>query len=120
MNRSSSLKGPLFAIAALASLPLCAATSAEPIDNSAAIRLARNEHCLRCHGIDKKKEGPSYALLAARYEGKPNAEDRLFKHVTSGEFVKLSDGHKENHKNLKGLDPAEVRNLVRWILAQGA
>lgn len=118
MKKSSSLKHSLIAITALAAIPYAAAAT-DPVDTSAAVKLARNEHCLRCHGIDKKKEGPSYALLAARYEGKPGAEDKLVKHITSGEFVKLSDGHKENHKSLKGLDPNEVHNLVRWILAQG-
>lgn len=108
----------LCAFAALA-LQSFAAQATEAVDTGAAMKLARNEHCLRCHGIDKKKEGPSYALLAARYEGKPGAEEKLFKHITSGDRVKLTDGHKENHKSLKDLNPDEVRNLVRWILAQG-
>ena len=91
----------------------------EAIDADAAIKLAKNSHCLRCHAVDKKKEGPSYSFLAARYEGKPGAEDKLLKHITSGNLVKLSDWHKENHKALENIDTAELRNLVRWILAQG-
>ncbi|MDD5250607.1 MAG: c-type cytochrome [Rhodocyclaceae bacterium] len=101
-----------------ASLP-AVAHAASDVDAGAAIRLARQDHCLRCHGVDKKKEGPSYAFLAARYEGKPGAEEKLIKHITSGELVKLSDGHKENHKVIQNANPAELRNLVRWILSQG-
>ena len=89
------------------------------VDASAAVKLAKKSNCLRCHGIEKKKEGPSYAFLAARYEGKPDAEEKLFKHITSGNLVKLTDGHKENHKVVRSMDPDEIRNLVKWILAQG-
>ena len=108
------------AIAAMA-MPAAgfAADTAVTVDSDAAVKLAKDAHCLRCHGVDKKKEGPSYSLLAARYEGKPGAEDKLIKHITSGQLVKLTDGHKENHKTLQNADPAELRNLVRWILAQG-
>ena len=116
-RNTTRLLGWAIAISAL-SLPV-AGFAAEAIDGDAAVKLAKNAHCLRCHGVEKKKEGPSYAFLAARYEGKPGAEEKLMKHITSGNAVKLSDGHKENHKVLHDIDPAEFRNLVRWILAQG-
>jgi cytochrome c len=94
------------------------ACALETADAGAAVKLARQKSCLRCHGIDKKKEGPSYTLVAARYSGKPDAEEKLLRHITSGDLVKLTDGHKENHKMLQKTDPEELRNLVRWILSQ--
>jgi cytochrome c551/c552 len=95
------------------------ALAAEPApDADAAIKLARSSHCLRCHGVTKKKEGPPYNVIAAFYKSNKDAEEVLTEHVTMGAKVKLSDGHKENHKSLEGQSPEQIRNLVRWILAQ--
>lgn len=87
------------------------------IDAVAAKKLARKEHCLRCHAVEKKKEGPSYQAVAYKYKGQADAVDKLTAHITSGEKVKLSDGHEENHKVTKA-NEAQVRNLIGWILAQ--
>jgi cytochrome c len=105
---------------------LCPASSAfaedaaiVKIDGAAAIKLARTDHCLRCHAVDKKKEGPTYHAIAYKYKGQPEAFDKLVKHITSGEDrVKLSDGHEETHKFDKATDIEQIKNLVRWILAQ--
>ena len=120
MNYRSNIMSPLcrWASAAVALSFPTAGFAADAVDAEAAIRLAKRTSCLRCHGVDKKKEGPSYSFLAARYAGKPDAEDKLVKHITSGERVKLTDGHNENHKALQNIDPEELRNLVRWILSQ--
>ncbi len=89
------------------------------VDADAAKELARTDHCLRCHAVNKKKEGPSYHDIAAKYKGQADAQEKLVKHITSGEdAVKLSDGHKELHKFDKSTDQAQINNLVRWILAQ--
>lgn len=88
-------------------------------DAVAAKKLARKDHCLRCHAIGKKKEGPSYQAIAYKYKGQPDAQDKLVKHITSGEDrVKLSDGHMETHKFDKTTNIDQINNLVRWILAQ--
>lgn len=93
--------------------------SAFAIDAAAAKETARHNSCLRCHSLDKKKEGPTYRAIAYKYKGQPDAADKLVKHITSGEDrVKLSDGHMEDHKVAKNADPGEVRNLIEWILAQ--
>src|SRR5450631_2293520 len=66
----------------------------EKVDAVAAKKLARTDHCLRCHAVDRKKEGPSYQTIAYKYKGQSDAQDKLVKHITSGEDrVKLSDGH---------------------------
>jgi cytochrome c len=89
------------------------------IDAEAAKKLARTDHCLRCHSVDKKKEGPTYHAIAYKYRDQPAAFDKLVKHITSGEDrVKLSDGHEETHKFDKSTDIDQIKNLVRWILAQ--
>jgi len=98
--------------------PAAVAAKPEAVDADAAIKLARSSHCLRCHGVTKKKEGPPYNVIAAFYKSNKEAEEVLIEHVTMGAKVKLSDGHKENHKSLADKTPEQIRNLVRWILAQ--
>jgi len=89
------------------------------VDAVAAKKLARTDHCLRCHAVDRKKEGPSYQAIAYKYKGQADALDKLVKHITAGEDrVKLSDGHEETHKFDKTTDIDKIRNLVSWILAQ--
>lgn len=95
------------------------ASAVDAIDADAAKALAKKDHCLRCHGIDKKKEGPTYHAIAYKYKGQVDALDKLVKHITSGEDrVKLSDGHMEDHKVDKSSSPEQVGNLIGWILAQ--
>lgn len=95
-----------------------ASAQAVDIDAVAAKKMARANSCLRCHAVDKKKEGPSYQAVAYKYKGQTDAMDKLVQHITSGEKVKLSDGHEENHKVTKVKDEAQVHNLIAWILAQ--
>jgi cytochrome c551/c552 len=117
MKVRSTLKIALFGIVPMmASFAVTAATV--PIDNEAAIKLAKSKSCLRCHGVTKKKEGPPYQVIAAFYKSNPEAEDVIFEHVTTGAKIKMSDGHKEYHKAILDKNPDEIRNLVRWILAQ--
>jgi cytochrome c len=96
---------------------LFAAPSAFAVDADAAMALARQNNCFKCHSVDKTKDGPAYKDVAAKYKGKPDAQARLFKHLTTGEMAKFPDGHEEEHKIIKAKEP-ETKNLVDWILAQ--
>ena len=92
--------------------------SAAAVDADAAQRLARQSNCLKCHAVDKKKEGPAFKDVAAKYKGKPDAHAKLVHHITSGERVKFDDGHEEEHAIVKTKDQGQIDNLVDWILAQ--
>jgi cytochrome c len=97
------------------------AHSAYALDEDAAKALAKQNNCLKCHAIDKEKDGPAYKEVAKKYKGKANAEARLIEHITSGEKAKFPDGHEEEHKIVKtspAKDMAQIKNLVQWILAQ--
>lgn len=85
-------------------------------DVAAAEALARQNNCFKCHGMEKKKDGPAFREVAAKYKGKTDAEAKLVHHLTSGEKAKFPDGHEEDHKVIKAGD-AETRNLVNWILS---
>lgn len=105
----------LAAVAAGAALSMSSPVYA--IDAVAAEKLARQEGCLRCHGIDRGKDGPAYKKIAEKYRGKADAEARLVKHLSSGEKVKFEDGHEEEHKIPKTKDQEQLKNLMQWILS---
>ena len=111
-SRASLFLGMLAATALLT-----VASPAFAIDAAAAEMLARQNGCFKCHSIDKKKDGPPYHEVAAKYKGKSGAESKLYHHVTSGEKAKFPDGHEEDHKIIKTNDTAEIKNLIGWILS---
>lgn len=100
-------------------LPIVFAVSAPAwsVDTAAAEQLAKSSGCTKCHAVDKKKDGPAYRDVAAKFKVMPDAEAKLTHHITSGEKVKFPDGHEEDHKKIKTKDPAEIKNLLAWILA---
>ena len=110
------LVSPARAGLVVAALALCFGGRAFAVDEEAARAVARQNNCFKCHGVDKKKDGPAWREIAAKYKGKPDSEERLTKHLTTGEKAKFPDGHEEDHKVIKA-DPAETKNLVQWILS---
>jgi cytochrome c len=90
---------------------------AAPVDVNAAQTLARQSKCLKCHAVDVKKEGPAWKDVAAKYLDNPGAEDKLYKHVTTGRKAKFADGHEESHPIVKTHDADRINNLVDWILS---
>lgn len=105
----------LTGIGFLATLGAAGPTAA--MDAAAAESLARKSGCLKCHGIDKKKDGPSYKSVAEKYKGKPDAVQKITEHITIPNQVEI-DGKKEDHELIKSKDPKEVRNVVDWILSR--
>lgn len=93
------------------------ARAADAFDADAAQALLKRNDCGKCHAVDKKKDGPSFKETAAKRKGKPDAEEALYKHLTTAPKVKI-DGKEEEHKMIKAKDEAEIRNLIRWILAR--
>jgi cytochrome c len=103
----------LAACAAVAGLPVTA--TAAP-DADAAQALLKKSECMKCHAIDKKKDGTPFKEVAKKYKGKADAEDTLIKHMTSKPMVEI-DGKKEEHRAIKSSDGAEIRNTAQWILS---
>lgn len=96
---------------------LAASHAVAAVDADAAQATLKKSDCLKCHSLDKKKDGPSFKETAKKYKGKADAEDKLTKHVTTSPMVEI-DGKKEEHKSLKTKDAGEIKNVVQWILAQ--
>ncbi len=105
----------MFSIGLLVGIAFCA--TAHAADDAAAEALARKSGCFKCHAIDKKKDGPPYKEIAAKYKGKGDAEQKLSTHITTAPTVKI-DGKEEEHEMLKSKDPADVKNVVQWILSR--
>lgn len=116
MNRPVLPMRPL-ATVVFAMAGLIAATSASAADEEAAKELARQNNCFKCHSVSKAKDGPAWKDVAVKYKGKADAQERIYKHLTTGEKAKFADGHEEDHKIIKAKDPAEIKNLVDWILS---
>lgn len=85
-------------------------------DADAAQALMKKSDCFKCHATDKKKDGPSFKETAKKYKGKADAEDKLFKHMTTKPMIEV-DGKKEEHRAIKSSDSAEIKNVVQWILS---
>jgi cytochrome c len=94
----------LTGIALVLSLPAFSAVDAEA--------LAKDSKCLKCHAVAKKKDGPAFRDIAAKFRSDPEAQGKLLHHLTSGERVKFPDGHEEEHKKVTD-DSARV--LINWI-----
>ena len=61
--------------------------------------------CLNCHDMDKKKVGPAYKDVAAKYKGKQGAEGEL--------VAKIKEG--KGHPKVAASD-AELQAAVRHVL----
>ncbi|MBD5801353.1 Cytochrome c-551 precursor [Azoarcus sp. Aa7] len=105
-----------FFVVAMALAASAASLPAAAVDAAAADALVRKSKCLTCHAVDKKKDGPAFKETAGKYKGKPEAMEKLTKHVTVPSKVKV-EGKEEDHETLKTEDPAAVKNVVEWILS---
>lgn len=92
------------------------AAAAPGVDEDAARALAKKSDCFKCHTVDQKKDGPAYREVAKKWRGKPDAEAKLYTHMTTSPKVKI-DGEEENHQMVKSKNDAEINNLVRFILS---
>lgn len=105
-----------FFVVAMALAASATSLPAAALDAAAADALVRKSKCLTCHAVDKKKDGPAFKETAGKYKGKPEAMEKLTKHVTVPSKVKV-EGKEEDHETLKTEDPAAVKNVVEWILS---
>ena len=79
--------------------------------------LMKRSGCFRCHAVDRAKVGPAYKDVAAKYRGAPDAEQRLFIHLTTGPKIKV-DGQEEEHVAMTKVAEADIRAVARWILSR--
>lgn len=78
--------------------------------------LMKKSNCFKCHSVTKKKDGPPYKEIAAKYREKPDPAEKLYTHLTTNPKVKI-DGKEEEHTSLKTKNEADIRKVVQWILS---
>jgi cytochrome c len=113
MKSSLSLLGASMVLALASFSPAHAS-----VDADAAQALLKKNDCTKCHTVDKTKKGPSWKKVSAKYKGKADGQEKVIKNMTTGLKVKLEDGTEEEHKVIDTKDPAALKNLADWILAQ--
>jgi cytochrome c len=67
-----------FPLLALAGLLACAGPARADMD------LVIKKNCLACHQVDKRKYGPNFKEVAAKYADQKNAADMLAKKIRRG------------------------------------
>jgi len=67
--------------------------------------------CLGCHEVDKKKVGPAFKDVAAKYKGNKDAEGNIVKALKDG---KVGD---KAHPKAVGSD-AELKAAAQYVLSQ--
>lgn len=97
-------------IVSLSVVGLMFAGSAMAVDMPA----AGKAKCGMCHAIDKKKIGPAWKDVAAKYKGKADAEKTLIAHITKGGQF----GWKMSNMPPKGLgaSDAQIASLAKFIV----
>jgi hypothetical protein len=64
----------MFALGLCLVAGLGAPTQAWSVDAAAATALLEESKCVKCHAMAKKKDGPAYRDVAAKFRGDPEAE----------------------------------------------
>lgn len=73
-------------------------------------------NCVGCHDFDASSGGPSFAAIARRYAGQPNAAAMLAGHIRDGSRGAWGQGTMPPHADLT---PAQAAGMADWILAHG-
>ena len=115
VTRLSQLLRSLLAIG-FTSVVLTAQTQAA-VDVPAAEEMMKVSRCNKCHSLDKKKVGPSFKEVAAKYRDKADGEAKLVTHLTTGPMIEV-DGAKEAHSKVKSTNNAAIKNLAQYILTR--
>ena len=79
---------------------------AGPVQAQSGADVVKAKGCANCHELDKKKMGPSYKDLAAKYKDDKDAGDKL--------AAKLKDG--KGHMKVAASD-AELKAAVQYVLS---
>lgn len=106
---------PTHIVALLGMLGLLALNAPSAVADDA-LALATKNQCMTCHKLEGKLVGPAYKDVAAKYQGDPEALDKLTAKVRNG--GKGVWGQIPMPPNKKISDD-DLKAVVTWILGQG-
>ncbi len=92
-------------IAAGMAFAMFQATANAAVDEEWAKSGAKEHGCLNCHAIDKKKMGPAWQDVGAKYNGK-----------TAADLAASIKGKPIHAKPTKDMPAKEVEQMAEWIL----
>lgn len=93
----------------------CGWVIAAPVDSARAERIAERSLCLGCHKIEGKSVGPSFQLIAKRYQQNPKAIELLTGKVKNGGSGNW--GVVAMPANAKNIRDEDLQIVLQWILA---
>jgi cytochrome c len=70
--------------------------------------LLKSKGCLGCHDVDKKKVGPAFKDVAAKYKGKSDAVATITAELKNG----------KGHPVKVAASDAELKTLIEYVLAR--
>jgi cytochrome c len=97
------MKSMLMVMAAAGALMVTGAANAQSAQD-----LAKAKNCTNCHELDKKKVGPAFKDVAAKYKDNKDAEVKL--------IAALKEG--KGHPVKVAASDAELKTLVDYVLSQ--
>ena len=77
--------------------------------------LAQKANCMTCHALDKKKLGPSFKDIAAKYKDDKGAQAALEKKVRSGGGGAW--GKMPMPATANSVSDGDIKSIVGWVLS---
>lgn len=88
------------------------------VDAAAMMALAQSAGCLACHALHHTKVAPSYAKIARRFHGQPNALQTLQSAILNGHSGTWGLVPMPSYGGAQNLlTPTQAENLARWVLS---
>lgn len=69
--------------------------------------LVKSKNCLACHDMEKKKMGPAFKDIAAKYSGNKEAEAKLVTALQTG----------KGHPSKVAATDDELKTMVQYVLS---
>lgn len=79
----------------------------------ASLELATKSKCIACHDVEKKKMGPTFKEISAKYKGQSGADAMLTTSIEKGVKGKWGKVPMPAQK----VTPADAQALSKWILS---
>lgn len=87
-------------------------------DDKAVESALKKNKCTTCHSADKKKVGPSYKEIAAKYKGNADAEQAIVTHLSTSPNVDVGGGKQQPHPSVKKATDEQLRAVAQYILSK--
>jgi cytochrome c len=104
-------------IALLASLSILGLSAAPLAHATDAEEIYKTSGCAACHTVDKKRMGPMYKDVAAKYKGQADAADVLFKKIRAGGSGAWGTIPMPP-QTADRISDADLKTVVTWILSR--